>query len=72
MTLQEIKRKIAEDPDFVNIKRFDYSLEKLLERYPDGAPNRVIAHALCIAEDEVEELYRQAVAHLREIMGVSE
>ena len=70
MTTNEIRSRIADDPDFVGLKRFDYSMKKLLERYPEGCPNRVITHALMIAEGEVEDLYQQAVEHLREIMRI--
>ena len=70
MTITEIKAKISEEGDFVNLKRFDFSMKKLLERYPEGCPNRIIAHALALAENEVEELYQQAVNRLRELMGV--
>ena len=70
MTLNETKTKIAEDPDFINLKRFDYSLAKLLERYPEGVPVRLIAGALLITEAEVEKLYQQVVVKLRNLMGV--
>lgn len=70
MTITEIKAKIAEEGDFVNLKRFNFSLKKLLERYPEGCPNRIIAHALALVENEVEDLYQQAVNRLRELMGV--
>lgn len=70
MNPTEAKKKIAEDPDFVYLKRFDFSLNKLLQRYPDGCPDRIIANALMVPEAEVEELYQSAVAKLRLIMGV--
>lgn len=70
MNIHEIRRRIETEPDYINIKRFDYSLAKLLERYPEGAPNRIIAHGLAIAEQEVEEMYQHAVARLRVSMGV--
>lgn len=57
------------DEDFIAIKRFDFSLSQLLERYPDGAPDSVIASALMIEEDEVALLYESIVDKLREIMG---
>jgi hypothetical protein len=59
-------RRINTDPDFVATKRFDYSLAQVIERFPDGAPDRTIAHALMIAEDDVERVYQDIVARLRE------
>lgn len=60
-----IRERIETEPDFIAIKRFDYSLNKLLERYPEGVPTRVIAQALMMEESEVEELYQKIIAKLR-------
>jgi hypothetical protein len=70
MNSDEAKRLVETDPDFVYTKRFSFSLKKLLERYPDGCPDRVIAQALLVSEPEVEELYQKAVIKLRLLMGV--
>ena len=66
--LENLLNLLNTDDDFIAIKRFDFSLSRLLERYPDGAPNSIIASALMIEEDEVETLYESIVAKLREIM----
>lgn len=70
MTIDEVKKMIAEDPDYVYLKRHGYSLAKVLERYPEGAPNHVIASALMLTEDDVEFHYQRIVHKLRNIMGV--
>jgi hypothetical protein len=70
MSPEEIKKKIAEDPDFIAIKRFGNSMKQLLERYPDGCPDKVIAQALLIEETEVEDLYQKTVRALRISMKV--
>ena len=57
--------KLDTDPDFILLARFDNSLAKALERYPDGAPNHVIARALGVSEDELERRYQAIVAKLR-------
>mgnify|MGYP000935186440 CR=1 FL=1 len=62
--------RIDADPDFIDMKRFGYSLQALLARYPDGVPDKYIAQALSVTEEEVEMLYQQTVAKLRERMGV--
>lgn len=64
--------KIYTDPDYIALKRFDYSLAKLLERYPDGASDKIIAQALKIEESEVEELYQEIVEKLRRVMVVED
>jgi hypothetical protein len=65
MNIEEIKNKIEQDEDFVNIKRFNYSLKKLLERYPEGAPVSVMAQALMIPEEELEIMYQNILSKLR-------
>lgn len=59
------------DPDWIALKRFDYSLAALLERYPEGCPRKVIASALMVNEDEVQELYEEAISELRTLMGIT-
>lgn len=70
MTLEEIQELLHKDKDFIYSKRFDYSIEKLLERYPDGAPAKVIAQVLLITEEEVEKLTQEAIVSLRKKMKV--
>lgn len=65
MNDKNIKERIDTDPDFINIKRFEYSLDKLLDRYPDGVPNRIICQALQLSEQEVEDLYQSVILKLR-------
>ena len=59
-----------ESPDFVALKRFDFSLARVCERYPDGAPDHVVAQALMVTEDEVEGLYQEIAVKMRHLMGV--
>lgn len=70
MTTEEVLDLVHEDPDFIYIGRFEYSLEKLLERYPDGAPTRIIAQALMITPEDVERIYAKIVRQLQRRMGV--
>jgi len=70
LTKEEIQFLIENENDWIAIKRFDYSLKKLLKRYPDGAPDRVIAQALYMTEEEVVELAKEIIERLKEKMGV--
>lgn len=72
MTSAEVRRLLETDPDFLHLKRFDFSMGKLLERYPEGVPDRIIAQALLMTEDDVEILYNQTVEKLRNLMGVKD
>lgn len=70
MSFEDEQKMISTDPDYISSKRFDYSLEKLLERYPDGCPDRVIASVLMIDETEVEQSYARIVEKLRKMMKI--
>lgn len=61
MTSEEIKRRIGTDPDFVYFPRFDNSLTKLKERYPQEAPDKIIAMALMLNDEEVEHMWAKIV-----------
>ena len=70
MTSNEAKQLIETEPDFVYMKRFDYSLNKLMDRYPEGAPTKIIAQAMMMTEDEVEELYELVIVKMRQALKV--
>jgi hypothetical protein len=70
MNEEEARKRLDEEPDFVNAKRYDYSLAQLEERYPDGAPDNIIANAMMIEEEEVETTYGRLVDKFRDLMGV--
>jgi methionyl-tRNA synthetase len=70
MDLIELRKKIEEDRDFVNLSKYGFSLKKLLEKFPEGGvPDNIAAKALGISEEELEDLYQQTVARLRVILA---
>lgn len=66
----EARTRIVQDPDFVYLKRFNFSLAELIKRYPEGVPDRIIAAALMITDEDVEEIYQHIVVKLRDLMKV--
>jgi hypothetical protein len=70
MNSEQIKNMIETDPDYIASKRYGYSLAALLERYPDGCPDRIIATVLQMTEEEVEYAYQSIVKKLRRLMKV--
>ena len=70
MTPEEAKKRLMEDPDFINIKRYLYSAQALHKRYPEGAPKRLIARAMMLSEEEVDQDMELVVKKLRELMKV--
>lgn len=71
MTPERARKLLETDPDFIYSKRFGYSLKKLLKRYPEGCPDRILAAALMMTEEQAEETYKQIVLKLRKLMGVT-
>jgi hypothetical protein len=53
------------NPDFILLKRFDYSLTLAMLRYPDGMPLNLIAQALNLTENQVDRRYRSIIGRLR-------
>lgn len=70
VTTTDAHRRIVEEPDFVNLKRYGYSLAAVMENFPDGCPDKVVAAALLITEDDVPVLQESITAKLRVAMKV--
>ena len=60
-----VEKKLREHPTWIAGKRFGHSVRRLLERYPEGAPDRVFAVALEVAEESVEEIYQGVMEKVR-------
>lgn len=56
---------IENDPDFIFSKKFDFSLDKMLERYPDGISNKMIARSLLLTEQDVSEILESIIQKFR-------
>ena len=65
MTTEEALFRINNDPEFVYLKRMDYSLTRAIERFPEGAPDRTVASALMITVEDVNRIYHDIVMRLR-------
>jgi hypothetical protein len=52
------------------VKRFDYSIDKLVKRYPHSCPDHIAAQALDLDIEVLQERYIQIVGKLRLGMGV--
>lgn len=67
----EARERIVSDPDFIFLKRFDFSLKNLVEKHPGGVSDRVIAAALMVTEDDVQDIYESIIIKLRDILKVN-
>lgn len=66
---------IETNPDWIAIKRFDYSLSKLEDFYadrPDGCPGKVVAAGLQMTELEIDERYKAIIQKLRGLMKIED
>jgi hypothetical protein len=70
VTEENIKLQLASNPDFVNSKRFDYSIVRVEEEYPHGCPDHIVADLLNMTPAELEVEWDGIVVALREKMGV--
>lgn len=66
--MDEKLRRVREDPDFVNLKKYDYSLTAVKKAHPGGCTPAIRARALMLTEEEAARLYATAVAKLRAYM----
>ncbi len=67
---EEVIKRIHEEDDFINIKRFNYSLANAQARFPEGAPNKVIASALLVNEEDVPTIYQAIIQKLRTLLKI--
>ncbi len=64
--VEDLKKAIAENPDFVCLPRYGCSLKRVLDRYPDGVPSpSMAAKALACTEDEYEAMVASAMDKLK-------
>jgi hypothetical protein len=66
----EVKQLLEQDPDYIAIKRYGNSLAALEKRYLDSIPTRIIAAALEMTEEQVEEEYQKIISCIRSNMGI--
>ena len=64
------KELLQNNADYIVLNRYKNSLRKLLERYPDGVPDHIIAESLDLTEVELSKEYGEIVACLKHEMGV--
>jgi hypothetical protein len=63
-----IKKRIAEDEDFIYCPRLGNSLDKLIEKNPDGIDDARIQKVLLLTSKELENIYQAAIQKLRDAM----
>jgi hypothetical protein len=69
-TWEEINNMVSNEDDFILLRRYGYSLQKLVDKYPDGCPDHIIATALGVDEAAVKERFSKIITCLRDRIGV--
>jgi len=67
---KEIKKKIMEDEDFIYCPRLGNSIERLIDKNPEGVDDERIAKVLLIEEEEVQSIFMQAIEKIRGKIGL--
>jgi len=65
---EEKKRKIAEEEDFIDYPKFKNSLKNLIDKYPNGVENDVIAKVLMLKQEEVEKIYQKSIEKIKKTL----
>jgi hypothetical protein len=72
-----MRRRFETEPDFVNMKRFDYSLDRCREKHPAGIFDqqgnldvRAVAAACCLDEEAYHAEMALIALDLRDLMDV--
>jgi hypothetical protein len=68
----DILDKIYNDPDWIFSKKNDNSLQKIINKYPDGCPDRIISSVLRMSVEELNLKYQNIVLKLRTTLGVKD
>jgi hypothetical protein len=64
-----LHKKLQNEQDFIALKRYDYDINKLEERYEE-CPDHIIAQALLLTEDEIKQETEKVVLKLRNLMDI--
>jgi len=67
---KELKERILEDEDFIYCPRLGNSLEKLIEKNPEGIDDERIAKVLLMEEKEVISIFAQAIEKIKNSIGL--
>lgn len=66
MTRKARDPRLDSDDDFVLSSKHGNSLRRLMEDYPDGAPDGVICKTLDLTPEALQETYDRAILKLRQ------
>lgn len=68
MNKDEVLKKILEEEDYIKCPKCSNSLNKFMMKNSDGVKNSIIGRLLMMTEQEVEEIFQEAIKILRKDM----
>jgi hypothetical protein len=69
---EKLKEKILTDPDFIYSPKYDNSLDKFMHRHDEGVESSHAAKVLLMEEQEVDDIYEEAINNLKKLMGAND
>lgn len=68
--IQDLRKRVDEEPDFINSKRYNFSLKKYKQHNEKEVPDNIIALLLCMTPKEVNQVYISAIEKARRFLKV--
>lgn len=72
MEKNDLEKKIVEEEDFIYAPKFGNSLNKFLAKNDSPLEDRAIGRLLMILPEDVEKIYQESIAILKEDMDQDE
>lgn len=70
--LDNIKRLLKEDPDWIFSRRYGFSAEKLAKKYPDGVPMKILVEVLMTSEEVLQVIWDDLIEDLQRMLKPKE
>lgn len=70
--LENIKRLLKEDPDWIFSRRYGFSAEKLAKKYPEGVPMKILVEVLMTSEEVLQVIWEDLVEDLQKLLNPKE
>lgn len=73
LTQEEIQKKLENDKDFIYSAKYNYSINQIIEKHPEGCTDKLIAKVLKLeSPEQVEVIYQGIVKKLRKKMLIED
>jgi hypothetical protein len=69
--MQDLKKRVETEPDFIDCPEYDNSLKKFVDAHPNGVDEKTIAKVMVATKDEVKKIYQSAIQNLRARLPVN-